>query len=63
MSKKQRAKIRRPEETAERAAVVLFACALICFLFSQILLFFYVHRYAKDTALEGVRVGMWTPAA
>lgn len=56
MSKKQRAKIRRRKKRL-RAAVVLFACALICFLFCQILLFFYVHRYAKDTALEGVRVG------
>ena len=56
MSKKQRAKIRRRKKRL-RAAVVLFACALICFLFSQILLFFYVHRYAKDTAMEGVRVG------
>ena len=56
MSKKQRAKIRRRKKRL-RAAVVLFACALIGCLFSQILRFFYGHRYAKDTAMDGVHIG------
>lgn len=56
VSKKQRAKIRRRKKRL-RVAVVLFACALLCFLVSQALLFFYVHRYAKDTAMDGVHIG------